>query len=243
MLKGVEYHFWEWGHSACAVDLALKSSASDNALPRHERFASERAECEHRFRGAWVSGGDLCAAETPTEPTGETRGGFSAKAPLTGLIDAYNDAHPIKEIMESLSDIYEATDTENRYMLIGSDSTPGVIIDPEKNIATSFHANDPAQGKPLNSFDLYRIHRFGELDKDCSRDTQKNELPSFKAMLDFAKKDKKVQKLLAEHREKFKPKRDPIVSKIMQTLQRNNKGEPKNCSANAVMIVQNDPKL
>ena len=40
-------------------------------------------EREQRFRGARVSGGDLCAAEAPTEPIGETRGDFSAKVPLT----------------------------------------------------------------------------------------------------------------------------------------------------------------
>ncbi|MBQ9460668.1 MAG: hypothetical protein IJU51_01950, partial [Clostridia bacterium] len=41
-------------------------------------------EREQRFRGARVSGGDLCAAEAPTEPTGETRGDFFAKVTPTG---------------------------------------------------------------------------------------------------------------------------------------------------------------
>ena len=214
VLKDVKYHYYEWGTGLLDADGFLSNEG--------------KPECQTKQAGSTAPYSSLINLED---------------VQLYGPINAYNDAHPIKEIIESLSDVYEATDTENRYKLIGSDSTPGVIIDPEKNIATSFHANDPAQGKPLNSFDLYRIHRFGELDKDCPRDTKKNELPSFKAMLDFAKKDKKVQNLLAEHREKFKPKRDPIVSKIMQTLQRNNKGEPKNCSANSAIIIQNDPKL
>ena len=117
-----------------------------------------------------------------------------------------------------------------------------MIIDPDKNIATSFHANDPAQGTH-NSFDLYRIHRFGALDKDVPKDTKKKDLPSFKAMMDYVKRDKKVKALLKESNKKVKAKTDTKTDGIMDKLQVNKYGEPKNSTANAVTIVLEDPEL
>ena len=251
VLKGIEYHFCEWGHSACAVDsrrsasavnFASDSSAPDNVLPRHENFALDKPE---RDKGCSVT---LARHENFALDKPERDKGCSVTLP-------YCEVHPITEIMESLSDIYEPTDTKNRYKLIGSDSTPGVIIDPDKNIATSFHANDPAQGTH-NSFDLYRIHRFGALDKDVPEGTKKKDLPSFKAMMDYVKRDGTVPvhsisrsslsdaKLLCRgtkvsDAEELGAKLTPEALR----LQVNRHGEPKNSTANAVTIVLEDPEL
>ena len=214
VLKGIEYHFWEWGSEPLDVDALLGVS------PKTDEQAKETA-----------SGG-------VPDDFGDTKD----KEFKLGPIQAYCEIHPITEIIESLSDIYEPTDTKNRYKLIGSDSTPGVIVDPDKNIATSFHANDPAQGTH-NSFDLYRIHRFGVLDKDVPKDTKKKDLPSFKAMMDYVKRDKKVKALLKESNKKVKAKTDTKTDEIMDKLQVNKYGEPKNSTANAVTIVLEDPEL
>ena len=214
VLKGIEYHFWEWGSEPIDVDALLGVS------PKTDEQAKETA-----------SGG-------VPDDFGDTK---DIEFKL-GPIQAFCEIHPITEIIESLSDIYEATDTKNRYRLIGSDSTPGMIIDPDKNIATSFHANDPAQGT-RNSFDLYRIHRFGALDKDVPKDTKKKDLPSFKAMMDYVKRDKKVKALLKESNKKVKAKTDTKTDEIMDKLQVNKYGEPKNSTANAVTIVLEDPEL
>lgn len=214
VLSDVEYHYYEWGRELLNVDeLLVNTKKRDGQKAQTETGASYR---------------------DPT--TGEN-------VAVYGPINAFNDAHPITEIMESLSDVYEPTGTKNRYKLIGSDSAPGVIIDTEKNVAISFHANDPSQGKPVNSFDLYRIHRYGNLDKDCPAGTKKSRLKSFEAMMEAVKKDKKVQDLLEAHRGEHKLKKDPTGGNIMRMLHKTHKGEPKNCSANAVIIVQNDPKL
>ena len=214
VLKGIEYHFCEWGSEPLDVDTLLGIS------PKTDEQEKETS-----------SGGVSDDAEDVKE-----------KELKLGPIQAYCEVHPITEIIESLSDIYEPTDTKNRYKLIGSDSTPGVIIDPEKKIATSFHANDPAQGTH-NSFDLYRIHRFGALDKDVPEGTKKKDLPSFKAMMDYVKRDEKVKALLKKTREKKKPKTDSKIDGIMDKLQVNKYGEPKNSTANAVTIVLEDPEL
>ena len=214
VLKGIEYHFCEWGSEPLDVDTLLGIS------PKTDEQEKETS-----------SGGVSDDAEDVKE-----------KELKLGPIQAYCEVHPITEIIESLSDIYEPTDTKNRYKLIGSDSTPGVIIDPEKNIATSFHANDPAQGTH-NSFDLYRIHRFGALDKDVPEGTKKKDLPSFKAMMDYVKRDKKVKALLKESNKKVKAKTDTKTDGIIDKLQVNKYGEPKNSTANAVTIVLEDPEL
>lgn len=180
-------------------------------------------------------------ASKPPEKAAET--GTETVSYKYGYIDAYNDVYSVEATMEQLSDIYEPAGTKNRYKLIGSDSTAGVIIDPDKNIATSFHASDPACGHPCSSFDLYRIHRYGYLDKECRPDTKKSELPSFKAMTDYVKKDKKVKELLDKKRDELRPQIDAETKKIIEKLQTTRKGEPKNSTANAVTIVMEDPKL
>ena len=214
VLKEIEYHFCEWGSEPLDVDTLLGISPK-----------TDEQEKETTSGGVSDDAGDMKDKELKLSP-----------------IQVYCEVHPITEIIESLSDIYEPTDTKNRYKLIGSDSTPGVIIDPEKNIATSFHANDPAQGTH-NSFDLYRIHRFGALDKDVPEGTKKKDLPSFKAMMDYVKRDEKVKALLKKTREKKKPKTDSKIDGIMDKLQVNKYGEPKNSTANAVTIVLEDPEL
>ena len=183
------------------------------------------------------------AADTGSGSSETETSGGKKEYDSYGPIQAYCEAHPITEIMEELSDVYQKTDKKNRYQLIGADSSPGVIVNPERNIATSFHANDPASSHSCNSFDLYRIHRFGNLDKEVPKGTKKRDLPSFHAMMDKVKGDEKVRKLLEKHREESKPEPISERERIKDKLQQTDKGAYKNSSANAVTIVSEDKDL
>lgn len=216
VLKDVPYHYEEWGSAPLDVDELLR--IGKDKMPEPEAINESQNDTDGN-------------AETKEEKH-------------YGLIQAWCEAHPIKSVMENeLKEIYEPTGTENRYKFRGADSSPGVVIDVEKNIVTSFHNHDPASGKTYNSFDLYRIHKYGHLDKECAKGTPKSELPSFVAMMKHIKKDKKAKELLAKYIEKHKPKKAPETVKIMKMLQRTNKGEIKSSVANVSMILLNDANL
>ena len=152
-----------------------------------------------------------------------------------GIIGAYNTVHPIKALLDNeLSDIYEPTNDPKRYHYRGADSTAGVIVGSDGYIR-SFHASDPAYGRRLCSFDLYRIHKFGHLDNGLPQGTPINELPSQKAMIAFAKKDPAVQK---EYQ-----KRQQSQNTWKAKLKRDKMGNIVPCLANLNLILLNDPEL
>src|SRR5690606_2814329 len=69
-------------------------------------------------------------------------------------------------------------------------SSNGVVVYDDGLFVYSNHGTDPAGDKMLNAFDLVRIHMFGHLDETkAERDSRPSDLPSFKAMMDFAKAD------------------------------------------------------
>jgi len=57
----------------------------------------------------------------------------------------------------------------------------------------SFHATDPASRILCNSFDLVRIHKFGQLDEEAKEGTPANKLPSYVEMSRFAMQDMSVR--------------------------------------------------
>lgn len=108
-----------------------------------------------------------------------------------GVVGLFCRAYPIREAIDTfLSNVYEpSANIPGRYSYIPADSSAGVQIFEEK-FAHSFHASDPACGRSLNSFDLVRVHKFGDED----------EKKSFQAMCDFAMSLDKVKVLAAEEK-------------------------------------------
>jgi hypothetical protein len=51
-----------------------------------------------------------------------------------------------------------------------------------------------------NAFDLVRVHRFSDLDKDVLDESTPSKMPSYKAMMDFASGCDKVKILLLNRR-------------------------------------------
>lgn len=103
-----------------------------------------------------------------------------------GVIGAFCRAYNIYEVIESyLSDLYEPTVSDDRYTYTKGTSAAGAVIYND-DFMYSHHSTDPTQGQLCNSFDLVRIHRFGELDGDVTDKTKTHTLPSFKKMMSWA---------------------------------------------------------
>ena len=108
-----------------------------------------------------------------------------------GTVGLFNRAYfPISKALDTfLFDVYEAMDNMNRYHLIDSHSIAGVEIKEDKFVY-SHHAKDPAYMKLCNTFDIVRIHKFGDLE----------DKHSFQAMCDFAMQQDTVKILVANER-------------------------------------------
>lgn len=83
--------------------------------------------------------------------------------------------------------IYEAVDNEkDRYTYLGGSTTGGAIVYDNGKFLFSHHATDPCSGRLVNSFDMVRLHRFGDADDVSDASTPANRLPSYKRMLEYA---------------------------------------------------------
>ena len=117
-----------------------------------------------------------------------------------GVVGAFLQAYPIEQAIATfLSEVYTPCGM-GRYTYVNGSSEGGLVIY-DHQFAYSNHATDPANnGHDNNAFDLVRIHKFGNLDAG-SHKTGVN-LPSFKAMCDFALEDVNVKGIIAEQKKK-----------------------------------------
>lgn len=124
----------------------------------------------------------------------------------TGYIGAFCRAYTIHEAIETfLSDVYEPGSKEDRYKYTKSDSADGLEVFDDGLTAYSYQESDKVSGKgSVNSFDLVRLHLFGDLDSDEDLlNLESKDLKSFKAMCEFVCKDKKANaELIKEEFEK-----------------------------------------
>lgn len=111
-----------------------------------------------------------------------------------GVVGAFLEAYPIEQAIATfLSEVYTPCGL-GRYTYVNGSSEGGLVIY-DHQFAYSNHATDPANnGHDNNAFDLVRIHRFGNLDAG-SHKTGAN-LPSFRAMCDFALEDTRVRGII-----------------------------------------------
>lgn len=171
------------------------------------------------------------------ESRANTAHSAEVKDPLEkeGAVGFFNRAYvPINHAIEKfLSDVYEPTDSENRYHYIQSSSMAGVEIIEDGKFAYSHHAKDPAYLKLCNAFDLVRIHKFG--DDDSKK--------SFNAMCELAMEDDVVKKLAME--EKLKQAEtdfeDTDVDWMTRLKYQSRTGLLENSVYNLNLILNNDP--
>jgi putative DNA primase/helicase len=107
-----------------------------------------------------------------------------------GVIGDFCRAYTIFDVMEKfLPNSYIPGDEKSghpRFTYAGSTSSNGAIVYDDGKFIYSHHGHDPGCDMNLNAFDFLRIHKFGELDQGEKSDKKVTELPSFKAMAEFA---------------------------------------------------------
>ncbi|MBQ9664610.1 MAG: hypothetical protein IJV40_15805 [Oscillospiraceae bacterium] len=158
-----------------------------------------------------------------------------AEDPLTkgGVVGAFCRAYGIDRVMaEVLSDVYEEAAIPGRYQYKEADSASGVIVYDNK-FAYSFHASDPACGMLLNSFDLVRVHRFGDMD----------EKKSFQKMAEWAVTLPDVKVELARERDAEANEDFADEEDWKKNLTFDKAGKIVNTLDNLLLILENDPQL
>ena len=173
-----------------------------------------------------------------------------------GVVGAFCRVFNIHNVIETfLSDKYTECYLENRYTYVEGSTVAGAVVYENGSFLFSHHATDPAGGKLCNAFDLVRYHKFGELDIDAKVDTPVTQLPSYKAMCEFALKDKEVAGELAKERyakaavefgQMDNSNGVTVIedSKWLEKLTSSpTTGAIQKTIANVLVILNNDPKL
>lgn len=112
-----------------------------------------------------------------------------------GIIGAWCRTYDVEDaIAEFLSDTYVpgTSETETRYTYAFGTGSNGAVVYDDGLFLHSNHGSDPAEGLH-NSFDLVRLHKFGHLDDKAPASTGPGNMPSFKAMSEFARNDDDVK--------------------------------------------------
>lgn len=120
----------------------------------------------------------------------------------SGIIGAFCRTYDIYGAMDTfLEGIYAPVDTSaGRFTYLGGSTTGGAVVYDNGLFLYSHHSTDPCCGKLVNSFDLVRLHKFGDRDDDADPKTPPNRLPSYQAMCELAINDTKVSRLMAKER-------------------------------------------
>ncbi|MDD9148145.1 virulence-associated E family protein [Sporolactobacillus sp. CQH2019] len=161
-----------------------------------------------------------------------------------GMVGAFCRAYTITEALETfLPDVYAPAAGAHRYTYTAGSTTGGMIVYDDDLFAYSHHGTDPMGGQLVNAFDLVRIHKFHDLDDDAEFGTPTVKLPSYSAMIDFARQDGKVKETnikerLAEASEDFKDNSDWI-----KRLDQNKDGSFDKSVKNIKIILRNDENL
>ena len=148
-----------------------------------------------------------------------------------GVVGAFCKTYSIEEVIEKfLPDIYKPSVMEGRYDYAPADSAAGVLVYDNK-FSYSHHATDPSCGKLCNSFDLVRIHKFGDMEGD----------ESYKAMQEFCMNDSEVKRQVVE--DKKEQAMEDFEDDWYSKLELNKNGDIKDTLSNIVKILKYDEKL
>ena len=174
-----------------------------------------------------------------------------------GVIGAFCRTYSITQAMEKfIPGMYEETDVSGRYTYTGGSTQGGAIVYDNDLFLYSHHATDPCSGLLVNAFDLVRLHKYGDQDKDAKEGTPVNKLPSYISMSRLALDDKPVSDLMARERleqaqEAFQPsagedssgQQDEYDLSWIGRLTKDASGRFEKTINNAVLVLENDPLL
>ena len=173
-----------------------------------------------------------------------------------GVIGAFCRTYSITQAMEMfIPGMYEETDVPGRYTYTGGSTQGGAIVYDNDMFLYSHHATDPCSGLLVNAFDLVRLHKYGDQDKDAKEGTPVNKLPSYMSMSRLALDDKPVSDLMA--RERFEQAQEAFQAPAgaasgqqeeydlswIGRLTKDASGRFEKTINNAVLVLENDPLL
>lgn len=164
-----------------------------------------------------------------------------------GIVGAFCRVYSIEDAIETfLPDVYVKCG-DDRYTYTGGSTIGGLVLYDNGKFAFSHHGTDPVGGKLCNSFDLVRLHTFGDRDIEVLPETPITRLPSYLAMSEIAINDEAVRKDLATARLKELSSQwdniDEEDTKWLGKLTVNSKGVFETTIDNALLIMLNDPNL
>lgn len=169
-----------------------------------------------------------------------------------GVVGAFCRQYNIFDVMEKfLPGVYEPTVDPNRFTYAGGSTVGGAIVYDDGLFLFSHHATDPCSGRLVNSFDLVRLHKFGDLDDDAKPGTPVNKLPSFVQMSSFALNDAGVAAVLSQERyeqalEDFGEPEAPAKREDFEWIRKlkiSSTGNPLKTIENIQIVLENDPRL
>lgn len=169
-----------------------------------------------------------------------------------GIIGAFCRSYSTLQVIDKfLNHIYIPTMDKDRYTYVKGSTSGGLVIYQEGDFAYSYHSTDPISGLLCNAFDLMRLHSFGHLDEGVPEDTPSIKLPSYKAMIDFARNDNQVKLTLGKERflqakVDFKIEEElngDEANQWMQHLEVDKLGQYKSTIENISLILENDENL
>ncbi len=172
------------------------------------------------------------------------------KDPLTkdNIVGAFCKRYDIPTAIEKfLSDVYSPGNQPDKYTYMQGSVANGATVYGEGKWLYSFHATDPASRILCNSFDLVRIHKFGELDNEAKEGTPSGRLPSYIEMCRFAMQDEQVrieyenQKMAIARAEFSTPltQDETTVEWRLKLTRSSNTGIIDKTISNAVLILEN----
>lgn len=169
----------------------------------------------------------------------------------TGPVGAFCKMYDILGAIETfLPGVYEVCG-DGRLTYTEGSTVGGAVLYEDGNFLYSHHATDPASGKLCNSFDLVRLHMFGDADDEALPDTPVTKLPSYRAMCEFAMSQESVAKLVSTERyEKAVADfantdsvAEPDLDWVGKLKVSSQTGLPNKTIDNVLIILENDPRL
>lgn len=200
-------------------------------------------------------------SEWPQVPgTNQTHVRMAAKQgdPTTkpGVVGAFCRVYDVLQAMQAfLPGIYlPVDDGSGRYSYVGGSTTGGAVIYDNEQFLYSHHATDPCGGRLVNSFDLVRLHKFGDQDDSAAPGTPTNRLPSFTAMCAFAMEQESVSSLMMQ--ERYEKAVESFTDAVPQSgeaavpdmswikkLEISSTGTPARTSKNVRIVLEHDAAL
>lgn len=165
-----------------------------------------------------------------------------------GIVGAFCRVYPVEEAIEQFLPATYLPCDNGRYTYAGGSTSGGLVLYDNGKFAYSHHGTDPISGKLCNSFDLVRLHMFGDQDDAAEPGTPVNRLPSYKAMSELAIGDPAVVEDLNLHNlaaitSALDEEGDTDSAEWVKTLSVTLKGNIEPTIENALIIMRNDPNI